>query len=89
MFDWDEANVRHIARHGVTPEEAEQVLNNAPSDPVFQMYKDEERYFQYGVTDAYRVLVVVTTWRGDLIRIVTAYPAPPAIRQRYLRERGL
>jgi uncharacterized protein len=90
VFDWDEANIRHIAGHGVTPEEAEQVFNNDPSDPVLQMYKDEERYFQYGITDVYRVLVVVTTWRGeDLIRVVTAYPAPPAIRRKYLRERGL
>jgi len=90
VFDWDEANIRHLARHGVRPEEAEQVLDNAPSEPVLQMYKGEERYFQYGITNAYRVLVVVTTWRGeDLIRIVTAYPAPPALRRNYLRKRGL
>lgn len=29
-FDWDDANVRHIARHGVTPEDAEYVLANGP-----------------------------------------------------------
>jgi len=26
MCDWDDANVEHIARHGITPEEAEEVL---------------------------------------------------------------
>jgi hypothetical protein len=29
-FDWDEANMRHIARHGVTPEEAEEAVTNDP-----------------------------------------------------------
>jgi hypothetical protein len=24
MFDWDEANIAHIARHGVSPEESEE-----------------------------------------------------------------
>jgi uncharacterized DUF497 family protein len=26
MFDWDDANVDHLARHDVTPEEAEEAL---------------------------------------------------------------
>ena len=30
LFDWDESNINHIALHGVTPEEAEQVLQNDP-----------------------------------------------------------
>ncbi len=32
MFDWDEANLEHIARHGVSREEAEQVILNDPVD---------------------------------------------------------
>ena len=31
-FDWDEANVSHVARHKVSPEEAEQVILNDPVD---------------------------------------------------------
>ncbi len=30
QFDGDEANTNHIARHGVRPEEAEQVIANEP-----------------------------------------------------------
>ena len=26
-FDWDEANIGHLARHSVLPEEAEQVIS--------------------------------------------------------------
>ena len=29
-FDWDEANIGHMARHSVIPEEAEQVIFNDP-----------------------------------------------------------
>src|SRR5674476_766229 len=29
-FDWDAANVAHIARHGITPEECEEAYWNAP-----------------------------------------------------------
>jgi hypothetical protein len=28
-FDWDQANTEHIARHRVTPAEAEQVISGA------------------------------------------------------------
>jgi uncharacterized protein len=29
-FDWDEYNLSHIARHGVTAEEAEEAVMNDP-----------------------------------------------------------
>ena len=28
--DWDEANIAHIARHGITPEECEETYRNGP-----------------------------------------------------------
>jgi hypothetical protein len=28
MFDWDEGNISHIAEHGVSPDEAEEVVLN-------------------------------------------------------------
>jgi uncharacterized DUF497 family protein len=87
MFDWDEDDIGHIANHGITPEEAEEALTIAPLDVTRQYYKHEERFLQIGVTAALRVLAVVTTWRGDLIRVVTAYPAPAAIREYYWQER--
>ena len=31
-FDWDEANIGHVARHGVLPDETEQVILNDPLD---------------------------------------------------------
>jgi hypothetical protein len=43
MFDWDDENRVHIARHGVTPEEAEQVLANDPLDGGVQAHEGEDR----------------------------------------------
>lgn len=49
-FDWDEANVSHVARHKVSPEEAEQVILNDPVDLRMEMVEGEERYLSIGET---------------------------------------
>jgi len=79
-FDWDEANRGHIAQHGIKPEEAEQVIANRPVDTKVQLRGGEERYLQVGETDAGRILVVVTTWRGSMARVVTAFAANQRMR---------
>ena len=88
MFDWDEANIRHIATHNITPQEAEQVLRNDPADGGSQNVDGEERYIDIGVTDVMRVLVVVSTFRGELTRVVTAYDAPSGFSNLYFRRKG-
>ena len=87
MFDWDEANVLHIAKHSVTPKEAEEVLGSDPLDVAEQEHEDEIRLMQVGITKRMRILIVVTTWRGDLLRVVTAYDAPPKMREVYFEDR--
>jgi uncharacterized DUF497 family protein len=88
-FQWDDANIRHIARHGIRPSEAEQVILNDPFDLSFETIDDEERVAQLGETDAGWILVVVTTWRRELIRVVTAYPATLRLKNLYATQRGL
>jgi uncharacterized DUF497 family protein len=61
MFHWDAGNVDHIAKHGITPAEAEQVILNNPFDLELQVRNGETRIPQLGETDGGRVLVVVTT----------------------------
>lgn len=87
MFDWDSGNLGHIARHGIDRAEAEQVVLNDPVDLEFQDLTGEERIAQVGETNAGRILVVVTTMRGHLIRVVTAFPAEKRIRKVYLTQR--
>ncbi len=73
-FDWDESNIAHIARHGVEPQEAEEVVSNDPIDLAVTIRNGEERTEQVGETSAGRILQVVTTFRNSKIRVVTALP---------------
>ena len=46
LFDWDDENSTHIATHGVSCAETEQVINNEPFDVELQTVNDEERFVQ-------------------------------------------
>jgi uncharacterized DUF497 family protein len=85
-FSWDDANRSHIAEHAVSPEEAEQVVLNEPLDLEVQIRGGEERTLQVGETDAGRILIVVTTWRGQKVRVVTAFPANKKLRELYAQN---
>jgi uncharacterized DUF497 family protein len=74
-FDWDDANIAHLAKHDVTPEEAEQVILNRPVDLGSQLRNGEDRLAQIGETDAGRILIIVTTTRGVRLHVVTGWPA--------------
>ncbi len=74
FFDWDEFNIAHIARHGVKPHEAEEVVTNEPIDLAVKIRNGEERTEQVGETVTGRILQVVTTIRNSRIRVVTALP---------------
>ena len=89
-FDWDRANITHIARHGVTPEEAEKALSNEPFDLDYEVVNGEERWISLGHTDALRVLLVVWTIRlEETVRVVTAREATKSERTAYLKGKGI
>ena len=84
-FDWDEENLKHIARHGVTPEEVEFVLGRPTLDIGYQDWHGEERSSEVGAAPSGRILTVITTFRGHRIRVVTAYDASKREAGRYFR----
>jgi hypothetical protein len=43
---------------------------------------------QVGETDSGRILVVISTLRDELIRVVTAFPAKTRLRTLYYAEKG-
>ena len=86
-FLWDAGNIDHIALHDIVPEEAEQVVENDPFDITRYLRNGEERLNQVGETNAGRVLVVVTTQRGEDTRVVTAHPADRDMRALYAQMR--
>ena len=88
-FDWDEANIKHIARHRVSPDEAEEVLLSDPVEIDYQVADEEERFVAVGLTRTGRFLTLVWTWRGEAIRIVTAFDSPAADRSVYPAQKGL
>jgi len=74
-FDWDDANThKNWERHGVSPEEAEEVFFRAPlmvrSD--IRHSKTEKRYYALGDTAAGRRLFIAFTIRLKLIRVISA-----------------
>jgi len=56
-FRWNRWNEEHIRRHGVEPEEAEEVVFGARSP--YPLVQSEERYLVWGSTDDGRLLQVV------------------------------
>jgi uncharacterized protein len=74
-FQWDAANSGKIwERHQVAPTECEEVFFNRP----LVVGEDEKhsstegRLYAFGRTDAARLLFVVFTIRGRLIRVISA-----------------
>src|SRR5258708_4684705 len=89
-FEWDRANIAHIARHHVKPDEAEEALRHDPMDVDYGFIEGEHRWTIVGHTTELRILTVVWTMRsGDVIRVVTARDSGRVARLAYLRYRGL
>ena len=83
---WDDANRRHIARHGVSPEEAEEAVTIDPLDAGIQQHEGEPRILCFGRTKAGRLLTVVYAERGGKVRIVTAYEMTKSQQRLYFQE---
>ncbi len=82
-FDWDDANLTHIAAHGVSRDDAEDVFYNGGVELSPRIEGDEDRRRVVGPTNSGWVLVVAFIMRGGLIRVVTAFPAGPAALRIY------
>ena len=87
-LDWDEANIAHIGRHGVTPDDVIQTFSNDAIDLNYEVVNGEDRWTSIGHTDKLRILVVVWTMRGEAIRAVTAFDAGAQVAAEYFRQRG-
>src|SRR5688572_11355907 len=90
---WDlesdpDGNIQHIAEHGVTPDEVEEVLFNSSSDTTKS--RNSANQITFGYTNASRYLAVVWEHVMDdplTVYPVTAYEAPEPGRPRAKRKR--
>lgn len=74
-FEWDAGNLdKNWHTHQVSGAECEQVFFNQPlvAAPDVAHSEQKSRYFLLGQTDAARLLFVVFTQRGTLIRVISA-----------------
>jgi uncharacterized protein len=83
-FEWDEGNSsKNWTRHQVSQTEAEQVFLNRPLVVVGAPFKGEPRRFAFGRTGAGRLLTVVFTIRGSLLRVISVRPMSRRERRGY------
>ena len=62
-FRWNSWNEEHLERHGVAPDEAEEVVLAAK--PPFPLAQDDEKYLVWGQTEAGRLVQVVFVIDAD------------------------
>ena len=85
-FEWDAKKARlNLAKHGVSFEEAATAFGDDRSvtipDPLHSL--TEERFVTIGASDKGKILVVVATERGDILRLISARPAGRRERKQY------
>ena len=78
----------NFKKHGVRMPEAIPVFEDpfAITTPDDEPVASEQRFVTLGMGAAGRLLVVVYTWRGDNIRIISARPAEAHEREEYEAE---
>ena len=79
----------NFRRHGVRMLEAIPVFEDPHAITITDDESDahEQRFATLGMGAMGRLLVVVYTWRGENIRIISARPAEPHEREEYEAER--
>ena len=87
-FQWDDANIDHLALHHVEPFEVEEAIAD-PYRIARQAYNTptERRRAIVGATEAGRLLTVIYTHRQKVIRVISAYDAGERDARRYDRAR--
>ena len=87
MFQWDKIKAQqNRAKHGVSFADTFAVFEDASALTLDQMVSGEERHMTIGLDAFGRVLVVVYTWRGDNIRIISARKATRSEVRQYESE---
>jgi uncharacterized DUF497 family protein len=90
-FEWDEASKAGInyRKHGIRMPEAIPVFDDPYAITITddESAPDEQRFVTLGVGAMGRLLVVVYSWRGDTIRIISARRAEAHEIEQYEAER--
>jgi uncharacterized DUF497 family protein len=83
-YEWDPKKAAsNLRKHGVDFADAVTALEDESALTINDDDPEEERFATIGMDALVRVLVVVYTWRGENVRIISARNATPAERRQY------
>lgn len=86
-YEWDAAKARaNVLKHRVRFSDAVEIFSDDRALTIDDPHPDEPRFVSVGMDALARVLVVVYTWRGDAIRLISARKATRSERDRYLER---
>ena len=85
QVEWDPGKARlNDRKHGVAFADAVAALEDVTALTMRDPYpEDEERWITLGMDAFGRVLVVIYTWRGESVRLISARNATRRERRRY------
>ena len=76
MFEWDKSKAKeNKSKHGISFADTFAVFEDPNAVTLEDFRRGEKRYVTIGMDGFGRILVVVYTWRGDYIRIISARKA--------------
>ena len=87
-FDWDKHNERHLAKHGISRSDAEDVLRGNHILLEYQVEGSEQRWIALGATRTGRILNIVFAIRGETVRPITGWAADRATIKLYFEQWG-
>jgi uncharacterized DUF497 family protein len=76
MFEWDKSKAKkNLLKHGVAFADIFAVFEDPSAVTLDDDGTEEQRFITIGMDAFGRILVVVYTWRGDNIRVISARKA--------------
>ena len=83
-YQWDKTKAQvNRRKHGVSFADAVAVFEDDWAITIADDYPDEERFATIGRDILGRILIVVYTWRGDDIRVISARKATRSEKEQY------
>jgi uncharacterized DUF497 family protein len=84
-FRWNNWNIEHIARHGVRPEDAEDVILEA--ETPYPQYHGDGKWLVWGRNSSRGILQVVYILdEDDTVFVIHARPLTEREKRRYRRK---
>lgn len=84
LYEWDSAKAKsNFVKHSVRFSDAVAIFEDDAALTLEEDHAAEDRYVTIGMDMLGRMLVVVYTWRRDVVRIISARKATKRERRQY------